>query len=92
MLEARVSELERDLSTATTDLAMAGRQFSQVSNQLQEVSEEATRLRESNTKLLEDLEGESCGCFLSLYSSLLISCCVLIHWSSSLGRACTTPG
>jgi hypothetical protein len=34
MLEARVSELERDLSTATTDLAMAGRQFSQVSNQL----------------------------------------------------------
>jgi hypothetical protein len=33
-LEARVSELERDLGTATTDLAMAGRQFSQVTNQL----------------------------------------------------------
>jgi hypothetical protein len=27
-LEARVSELERDLGTATTDLATAGRQFS----------------------------------------------------------------
>jgi phage-related minor tail protein len=30
-LEARVSELERDLGTATMDLATVGRQFSQVS-------------------------------------------------------------
>jgi hypothetical protein len=69
-LEARVSELECDLGIATTDLATAGRQFSQVSNQLQVVSEEATRLRESNTKLSEDLEGESCGRFLSSSPSL----------------------
>jgi hypothetical protein len=34
-LEARVSELERDLGTATTDLVTACRQFSQVNNQLQ---------------------------------------------------------
>jgi hypothetical protein len=33
-LIARVSELERDLGTATADLAAAGRQFSQISNQL----------------------------------------------------------
>jgi hypothetical protein len=42
MLEERVSELERDLGTATTDLVTAGRQFSYVTNQLQVVSEEAT--------------------------------------------------
>jgi chromosome segregation ATPase len=47
-LEARVSELERDLGTAMTDLAMVGRQFSQITNQLQVVFEEATQLRESN--------------------------------------------
>jgi hypothetical protein len=41
MLEARVSELERDLGTATTDLATTCRQFSQVTNQLQVVTEEA---------------------------------------------------
>jgi hypothetical protein len=34
VLEARVSELEGDLNTATTDLAMTSRQFSQVTNQL----------------------------------------------------------
>jgi chromosome segregation ATPase len=34
-LEARVSELERDLGMATTDLSTTGRQFSQVTNQLQ---------------------------------------------------------
>jgi uncharacterized protein (DUF3084 family) len=51
MLEARVSELERDLGTAMTDLATTGRQFSQVTNQLQVVSEEATQLRKSNAKL-----------------------------------------
>jgi hypothetical protein len=33
-LEARVSELERDLGTATTDLLIAGCQFSQVTNRL----------------------------------------------------------
>jgi uncharacterized protein YoxC len=54
----RVSELERDLGTATTDLAIAGRQFSQVTNQLQVVSKEATQLRERNAKLSQDLEGE----------------------------------
>jgi predicted nucleic acid-binding Zn-ribbon protein len=40
-LEARVSELEHDLGTATTDLATTGRQFSQVTNQLQVVTKEA---------------------------------------------------
>jgi chromosome segregation ATPase len=43
-LEARASELERDLSMATTDLAMMGRKFSQVMNQLQVVTEEAAQL------------------------------------------------
>jgi hypothetical protein len=57
-LEVRVSELERDLGTATTDLAIAGRQFSQVTNQLQVVSKEATQLRERNAKLSQGLEGE----------------------------------
>jgi hypothetical protein len=33
-LEARVSEVERDLGTATSDLATTSRQFSQVTNQL----------------------------------------------------------
>jgi hypothetical protein len=65
-LEARVSELERDLGTATTDLATAGCQFTQVTKQLQVVSEEASRLRENNTKLSQDLEGEPRGYFLSL--------------------------
>jgi hypothetical protein len=37
-----VSELKRDLGTATTDLATTGRQFSQVTNQLQVVYEEVT--------------------------------------------------
>jgi hypothetical protein len=32
VLEARVSELERNLSMATTDLAKTSRQFSQVTN------------------------------------------------------------
>jgi chromosome segregation ATPase len=72
-LIARVSELERDLGNATADLAAAGRKFSQISNQLQEVFEGATRLCESNAKLSEDLEGESCGCFLSSSPSLPIS-------------------
>jgi hypothetical protein len=58
MLEARVSELERDLGMATTDLVTADCQFSQVTNQLQMVSEEVMQLRESNTKLSQDLEGE----------------------------------
>jgi chromosome segregation ATPase len=91
-LEARVSELERDLGTATTDLVTADHQFSQVTNQLQVTSEEATRLRESNAKLSEDLEGESRGCFLSLSGLLLVSCHILIRWSSLQGRVCTTLG
>jgi chromosome segregation ATPase len=76
-LEARVSELERDLGTARTDLATAGCLFSQVTNQLQVVSEEATQLRESNAKLSQDLKGETCGRCLSLFRSLLASCHVL---------------
>jgi hypothetical protein len=59
VLEARVSELERDLGTATTDLATTGRQFSQVTNQHQVVTEEATQLRNNNVKLSWDLKGES---------------------------------
>jgi hypothetical protein len=47
----RVSELERDLGTATSDLATTSRQFSQVTNQLQVATEEAARLRDANTKL-----------------------------------------
>jgi hypothetical protein len=90
-LEARVSELERDLGTTTADLTTAGCQFFQVSNQLQEISEAATRLRESNAKLSEDLEGELCGCFPSSYPSVPISCRVLICWSSSQGLACIAP-
>jgi hypothetical protein len=89
-LNARLSKLESDLGTATTDLAV-GRQFSQVTNQLQVVFEEATQLRESNTKLSEVLEGESRGCFLYLFRSLLVPCCILIRWSSSQGRVCTAP-
>jgi hypothetical protein len=50
-LEARVSELEHDLSTAMTNLAMTSRQFYQVTNQLQVVTEEAAQLRDSNAKL-----------------------------------------
>jgi DNA anti-recombination protein RmuC len=92
MLEARESELERDLGTATTDLATAGRQFSQVSNQLQEVSKEATRRRESNTKLSEDLEGESNGRFPSPSPSLSDSCHALTYQLPFQGRACTAPG
>jgi hypothetical protein len=41
---------------------------------------------------LEDLEGESCGCFLSSLLLLPVSCHVLTHWSLSRGRACTAPG
>jgi hypothetical protein len=70
-----------------TDLVMVGRQFSQVINQLQVVSEEATQLRESNAKLSQDLEGESHGCFLSLFRSLLVSCHALICRSWSQGHA-----
>jgi hypothetical protein len=79
MLEARVSELECDLGTATTDLAMASHQFCQVTNQLQVVSKEAMQLRYSNAKLSQDLEGESRGHFLSLLRSLLAPRHVLIR-------------
>jgi uncharacterized protein (DUF3084 family) len=73
-LEAKVSELESDLKTATTDLAMTSRQFSQTTNQLQVATEEVSRLQSSNAKLSHDLEGKSYGssvlthvstCFLS---------------------------
>jgi chromosome segregation ATPase len=56
-LEAKVSELERDLGTTTTDLATAGHQFSQLTDQLQVVTEEATQLRNANAKLSQDLDG-----------------------------------
>jgi chromosome segregation ATPase len=60
-LEAKVSELERDLGTATTDLVTAGRQFSQVTNQLQVVTGEAARLRDVNAKLSQDLDSQLHG-------------------------------
>jgi chromosome segregation ATPase len=87
MLEARVSELERNLGTAMTDLVTAGRQFSQVTNQLQVVTEEATQVRDSNAKLSQDLEGESRGHFPSLFGSLLAPRRILICWSWSQGSA-----
>jgi uncharacterized protein YoxC len=68
-----VSELERDLGTATTDLLTAGRRFSQVTNQLQVVTEEAAQLRDNNAKLLQDLDGESHGPSFSLLGSPLAS-------------------
>jgi DNA repair exonuclease SbcCD ATPase subunit len=58
-LEAKVSELESDLRTATTDLATTSCQFSQTTNQLQVVTEQAARLQSSNAKLSQDLEGKS---------------------------------
>jgi hypothetical protein len=82
-----VSELERDLGTATTDLATAGCQFSQVTNQLQVVSEEAAQLRDNNAKLSQDLDGESRGHFFSLFRSLLALRRILTCWSWSQGRA-----
>jgi chromosome segregation ATPase len=91
-LEARVSELEQLLGTATMDLATAGRQFSQGTNQLQVVSEEAMPLRESNTKLLQDLEGELRSCCRSLFRSLLASCHILTCWSWPQGRLCIMSG
>jgi hypothetical protein len=91
-LDVGVSELERDLGTATADLETVGRQFSQVSNQLQVVSEEATRLRESNAKLMEDLKGVLCGSFPSSSPSLLISCRVLTRRSPLQGHVCITLG
>jgi hypothetical protein len=57
-LEAKVLELESDLSLAMTELATTGRQLSQVTNQLQVATEEASRLRDSNAKLSQDLEGK----------------------------------
>jgi chromosome segregation ATPase len=72
-LEARVSELEHDLGTATADLLTVGRQFSQVTNQLQVVTEEAAQLRDNNVKLSRDLDGESHGPFFSLLGSPLAS-------------------
>jgi chromosome segregation ATPase len=56
VLEARVSELERDLGMAMMDLATTGRQFSQVTNQLQVVTEEAARLRDNNAKFSQVLK------------------------------------
>jgi hypothetical protein len=66
-----VSELERDLGTATMDLAMTSRQFSQITNQLQVATEEAAQLHDNNAKLSQDLDGKSHGPFLSLFGSPL---------------------
>jgi flagellar biosynthesis chaperone FliJ len=87
MLEARVSELERDLGTATTDLVMTSHQFSQVTNQLQVVTEEAAQLQDSNAKLSQDLDSKSGDplCFLS--GSVLAPCRDLTHWLWLQGRA-----
>jgi chromosome segregation ATPase len=78
-LEVRVSELERDLGTATTDLATTGCQFSQVTNQLQVAIEEAAQLCDNNAKLSQDLDGKLHGPSLSLLGSLLASHQILIH-------------
>jgi chromosome segregation ATPase len=51
-LEAKVSELERDMGTVMTALATTDRQFSQVTNQLQVVTEEAAWLRDANAKFV----------------------------------------
>jgi hypothetical protein len=73
-----VSELERDLGTATSDLATTSRQFSQVTNQLQVATEEATRLRDANTKLSQDFDGKLGGPLLSLSGFPLAPCRTLI--------------
>jgi alanyl-tRNA synthetase len=73
-LEARVSELERDLGTTTLDLAMTSRQFSQVTNQLQVATKEAAQLRDANAKLLQDLNGKPGGPLFSLSGFPLTPC------------------
>jgi chromosome segregation ATPase len=78
-LEARVSELERDLGTTTKDLATTGRQFFQVTNQLQVATEEAARLRDANVKLSRDLDGKLDGPLLSLSGFPLGPCRTLIR-------------
>jgi hypothetical protein len=82
-----VSELERDLGTATTHLATTGRQFSQVTNQLQVATKEAARLRDANAKLSQDLDGKLNGPLLCLSDSPLGPCRTLIRWSWLQGRA-----
>jgi chromosome segregation ATPase len=79
-LEERVSELERDLGTATTDLETTSRQFSQVTNQLLVVTEEVAQLRDTNAKLSQDLDGKSDGPLLSLSDLPLAPYQTLIHW------------
>jgi hypothetical protein len=82
-----VSELERDLGTATTDLVMTSRQFSQVTNQLQVVTKEAAQLHDTNTKLSQDLDGKLDGPLLSLSGSPLAPYRILIHWLWLQGHA-----
>jgi hypothetical protein len=72
-----VSELERDLGTATSDLATTSCQFSQVTNQFQVATEEAARLRDANVKLSQDLDGKSGDPLLPLSSLPFIPCQVL---------------
>jgi chromosome segregation ATPase len=86
-LEAKVSELERDLGTATSDLATTSCQFSQVTNQLQVATEEAARLRDANVKLSQDLDGKLGGPLLSLSGFPLAPCRALICRSCLQGRA-----
>jgi hypothetical protein len=69
------------------DLATTGRQFSQVTNQLQVVTEEAAQLRDNNSKLSQDLEGELCGHFSSLFGPLLAPRHILTCWPWPQGRA-----
>jgi uncharacterized protein (DUF3084 family) len=78
MLDARVSELERDLGTTMTDLATTNHQFSQVTNQLQVVTEEEAQLRDSHTKLSQDLDGKSNHSLCFLSGSPLVLCRGLI--------------
>jgi hypothetical protein len=81
-----VSELERDLGTATSDLATTNRQFSQVTNQLQVATAEAARLRDTNAMMSQDLDGKLGGLILSLSGFPLAPCRALIRQPWLQGR------
>jgi uncharacterized protein (DUF3084 family) len=86
-LEAKVSELERDLGMAMSDLATTSHQFSQVTNQLQVATEEAACLRDANAKLSQDLDGKLGGLLLSFSGFPLAPCRALACRPWLQGRA-----
>jgi chromosome segregation ATPase len=57
-LEAKMSELDSDLRTATTYLATISCQFSQITNQLHVATEEVSRLQDSKAKLSQNIDGK----------------------------------